>query len=385
MNEIVKNYRILLQKRLKILEEEYLLKKKRIEERYNSIKKETNSKTEILQNSIKQKEIITDLSILESEYKHFTFSEEQKFEFRKYKATIEDELNKIATTEILNINAKLQRSKKVEANSFKGKSAVFPTVIFFVGIFLLILSQLKPQKAELRLKASEIEATLRVEFSNEYFVSKKIPTNEKIKNKKGDYYKIDLKLADHKELILFPPGKFVLSSEKEDLVNSINNFRKTVYNYLDEQYGAEIYVKGTADITGNTTFKDTLSKYMDMKNEKYIKFKIKPYDKVSDKFDNSSELDSVNEIYENANLPNLRAKFIQKLIVESNPEWEAPEILQGSISNEISERERNAYLILFVNKADKNKKSFGTEVVLYVSIALILISLFWYYYVYFKK
>lgn len=311
----------------------------------------------------------SEVSKLKSEYALKVLNEQLRYknEVEQLKAEIAEK-NKVK-----NKSKDSAKSEKSDGASFYWLLAI-PVVILIIGVFLLILSELRPSKSELDIKIGEVETKIRINFNDTFFQTTKLPLNEKVKNKKGDYYKIDLKLAATKELILFPAGKYYLSTDKQGLITSINRFREKVYNYLDKKYETEIYIKGTADIKGDLNFSDTLISMYDSSNG-FTRIMIKPLDKTTDKYDTNTVVYNVNKKYKNRDLPNLRAKYVQKIISEGNSDWKTSEILEGNVVNEISETERNAYLILFVNKSEiispHKKKSLVTG----ISILLIAIGL----------
>lgn len=83
--------------------------------------------------------------------------------------------------------------------------------------------------------------------------------SELIKGNRGKYFEINISQINTKEVILFEPGFYTIDDFNEKFKSSINHFGMDVLKYVEEnEYEYEIFVKGSADLLGDETFRDTI-------------------------------------------------------------------------------------------------------------------------------
>lgn len=248
-----------------------------------------------------------------------------------------------------------------------------PLLLLFAGVYMILNSFQKPIKTEIEITIGKIKGKLRTEFSTDHFTTYKFPEKRKIENRIGDYYRVDLKFADQKEHFQFPTGKYFMDTDQEQLRESITNFRKEVYDAIDSNYEIELFIKGTADILGDQSF---AGYFQDPYNElEFGKSTYLPYNESKGVYEGSLIETTIEEPFYNRDLPQLRAKFLHKLIIEGNSDWITPKILEGDIKLYESERERNAYLILFVNWDNRKDVVEKDNTLKYLGILSLLVGL----------
>lgn len=166
--------------------------------------------------------------------------------------------------------------------------------------------------------------------------------NELVSGKNGKYYIIDIKKAHKKNRIRFDAGQYTISAFESEYTNSISNFITDIISNIAGKVEYDIFIKGSADIAGNTTFSNHLNPNYEYKAVHYY-----PQDYTnSDKFIPIIESQKIPNIYKNKHLPNLRAKFISEKLKDAYDMDSI--ILDGNVSLKVDKRDRNVLLLLFV-------------------------------------
>jgi hypothetical protein len=192
--------------------------------------------------------------------------------------------------------------------------------------------------------AGELKAGKKTKFYN----VEKVPNAEVIKGKKGDYYFIDLKDAQTKEILRFKPGKYTIDSFDRQFSKSITKFYGEIWEIIKQDNRASIFLKGSADIAGDTSFR---ARIQDVKcqSDPFLAIVVhQEVNKGSNIYTKEPTFQLVKgKEYGNRDLPDLRARFMQCKLQETYTDLK-PEILQGSVAPEVGEDLRNVSLILFV-------------------------------------
>ena len=126
-------------------------------------------------------------------------------------------------------------------------------------------------------------------------------------------------------------------------------FYQEVYEILQKDDRTDIFVKGSADITGDNDFRAVIED-TSCQSESFLDIFIYPLvDKSLNRYGRTpiAETTISKEYYINRDLPNLRARFVQCKLKEAYVNLK-PKILQGSVVPESGEKLRNVSLILFV-------------------------------------
>lgn len=214
-------------------------------------------------------------------------------------------------------------------------------------------------KSELRLKYDKLEISLRTSLEDnegKYKVDK-ILTKELIENKKGTYYLINLFNPEKEKVFLFEAGKFTIESSEKDFIDSMNEFMGDVYKTLEINKTLQLYTKGSADFSGNNTFKSTISDYY-LKDLNFSIINYLPQVSHSETlFSNSTAVMKIFKSISNKELPNLRGKFIQYKISENYLDVPKPIILEGNVEGNVGEKFRNTSVIMYIDwnlKIEKN-------------------------------
>jgi hypothetical protein len=223
-----------------------------------------------------------------------------------------------------------------------------PSLLILMVLFAFMNSNpgVKTHKTELIIKTAVAE--LKAGKETDFYRVEKIPDNEVVKEKKGDYYFIDLKDAETKEILRFKPGKYTIDSFDRQFSKSINKFYSEVWKVIKEDNSSSIFLKGSADITGNTSFRAPIENvrcqsgnFLEIAVQQEVNKGSKIYAKEP-----TVQLIEGKE-YGNRQLPDLRARFMQCKLQETYGDLN-PKILQGSVVSEVGEDLRNVSLILFV-------------------------------------
>jgi hypothetical protein len=165
------------------------------------------------------------------------------------------------------------------------------------------------------------------------------PDPELIKGKRGKYYIIDVKDAEQGARYFFQGGKYTISTRQEQFRSSLNTFVKDVLEKMQGRVEYQLMVRGSAD---SKPWRGQFEQGHEYKNLRYLK------SIGGDKYVNETSDVILGMPLNNGDLPNLRAAFLQKVVGSVYPVKE-PVILQGTVSDKVSDGDRNVELILFVN------------------------------------
>jgi hypothetical protein len=165
------------------------------------------------------------------------------------------------------------------------------------------------------------------------------PDPELIKGRRGKYYIIDVKDAEQGARYFFQGGKYTISTRQEQFRSSLNTFVKDVLEKMQGRVEYQLMVRGSAD---SKPWRGQFEAGHEYKNLRYLKAI------GGDKYVNETSDIVLGTPLNNGDLPNLRAAFLQKVVGSVYPVKE-PVILQGIVSDKVSDGDRNVELILFVN------------------------------------
>lgn len=199
----------------------------------------------------------------------------------------------------------------------------------------------------------EVEEKLSTAYNTNHFKIMRYTSDELVKDYKGIYYWIDIKDAVTQETIKFELGEYTIEHYNKKFLESINKFADEVLKKLKDKVPHKIFINGHADKLGNETFNRNF-------DPEFIPGKIEYYRKLkgggSTKFIPNFKKEEVKEPIFNKDLPNLRAAFIRKKFHELYKEERGlSTILDGEVVLEISEKFRNAILILWIKWPEKTK------------------------------
>ena len=188
--------------------------------------------------------------------------------------------------------------------------------------------------------------------TNKYVEYINLENKEVLQGLVGNYYLVDIRSAETNHLITFNSGKYFIDSFSKEYDDPILEFKNNILDVIKNSSASmtkfRVFVKGSADIKGNLTFKQTLNS--NYQYEEIIYFKKK---------NNSEYLYSTeqgiaqitNNIYTNKELPNLRANFIKDIFQEKyqiNDFLGEIGILDGSISQDTTFAGRNVKIFLYL-------------------------------------
>lgn len=170
---------------------------------------------------------------------------------------------------------------------------------------------------------------------------------EIVKGERGKYFYINLYQSDYEKILTFPSGGYVINDINK-YENALAEFGENIIKILQKsqfRQGYKIYIKGSADILGNQTFKTVFNNLF-----RYNRVCYYPHYKQSSSLFVTKEMCvNIIEPITNDELPNLRAAFIQEKFENFYaPSIEKPKILEGTVTLDISEVDRNVVLLLFL-------------------------------------
>ncbi|MEM9273001.1 MAG: hypothetical protein AAGA80_08575 [Cyanobacteria bacterium P01_F01_bin.143] len=188
-------------------------------------------------------------------------------------------------------------------------------------------------------------------IDNQHYRTTKIPDDEIVQGKKGDYYWIDIKDAETLEILLFEAGRYKIGGLNRRFGESIQSFYSdTIEPIKNNGKNWDLFLQGSADYLGHENFQGEL-KDVDCQPEDFRSISVHPpIQKDSTDLYSIKSIDKPiqNTMYKNEHLPNLRARFMQCKLQQIYDL--KSEILDGYVKDLIGEEYRNVYLILFIER-----------------------------------
>jgi hypothetical protein len=165
------------------------------------------------------------------------------------------------------------------------------------------------------------------------------PDRELIRGRTGRYYIVDMKNASSGVRFFFDGGKYTLSRSSQDFRSSLNTFIAEVLAKFEGKLDYALFVRGSAD-----------QKPYEGAFETGAEFRRIPYVRAlgHDKYGIDLAERRIEGRVRNADLPDLRAAFMQRIVAETYP-TKPPTILEGAVSPKTDNRDRNVELILYVD------------------------------------
>lgn len=185
------------------------------------------------------------------------------------------------------------------------------------------------------------------EVERDYWKAVFHPDDEVVEGYRGRYFQVQLKDASKKVKLLFGPGEYYMDKGdfRDNYGSVIGAFVTEALHALRkaERDGIKLFVQGSADITGQKTFKGNLDgKFM------YDRFSVLPIKGDSDRFESEAEEVTIStKGFGNEDLPNLRGNFLREMISIYSRKLE-PILLEGSVTDEVDKDDRNAVIYLFI-------------------------------------
>jgi hypothetical protein len=188
--------------------------------------------------------------------------------------------------------------------------------------------------------------------TNEYVEYINLENKELLQGLVGNYYLVDIRSAETNHLITFNSGKYFINSFSKEYNAPMLEFKNNILEFIKNSSSSinkfKVFVKESADITGNLTFEQKLNPNYQYESIVYFKKR------------NNSEYQYINEqgvtrienrTYRNRDLPNLRANFIKDIFQEKyqiNDFLGEIGILDGSISQDTTFASRNVKIFLYL-------------------------------------
>ncbi len=181
----------------------------------------------------------------------------------------------------------------------------------------------------------------------EYWEAVFHPDDEIVEGYKGRYFEVRIKDSEKNVKLLFGPGEYYM--DKTDFRDSygpvISAFvTEALYGMRQlERELIQLFVQGSADITGQNTFRGNL-----VNSFPYTEVTFLPYKDDSDDFEPmpiAVEIPATG--FTNSDLPNLRGNFLREMISAYSKKLQ-PLLLEGAVTNEVNTDDRNAIIYLFI-------------------------------------
>lgn len=196
------------------------------------------------------------------------------------------------------------------------------------------VSSNKPNPQEAILK--QLKSNMFYGIENPSYTIQKHPADEVVQGKKGCYYIVDLKDSEGNNPVLFNIKEYELNEMSARFRESVTEFRKNILEqFIRGNKSYDLFIHGSAD-RGRHTALGRLNE------EKQISYLPKI---ANNQFSLNVNSMIVTE-YTNNELPNLRASYLQNKLQSLGIK---STILEGSVTSEINNTERNATVYLFVN------------------------------------
>ncbi|RMF30252.1 MAG: hypothetical protein D6765_03380 [Bacteroidetes bacterium] len=173
------------------------------------------------------------------------------------------------------------------------------------------------------------------------------PDDEVVEGYRGRYFQIRLKDADKTVKLLFGPGEYFMSkADFRDRYGSvIGAFVTEALAALkaDERQALKLFLKGSADISGQNTFRGRLDKHF-----LYSEITVLPYEEETDSYRAEPQTRTIDpQGFTNADLPNLRGQFLKEMVSVYSRNLK-PILLEGSVTKVQNTEDRNAVIFLFI-------------------------------------
>jgi hypothetical protein len=220
--------------------------------------------------------------------------------------------------------------------------------------FVLLLALAGWFVARLNVKPPQIESVVPSDeeplFSDmqrgvdrELYSVKPDPNNEVVSGLKGRYYYVDLKRADSQRTLLFKPKEYIKDEFLNDFRESMEAFRSDILQHVDNgKIPYRLFVRGSADKAGDDL--EFLATRIEG-DERQIRF-LPRLPENPNRYGPQEEVQDIPKKYANRHLPNLRAAYVQEKLEAY--EYKAT-ILQGAVTDQISEKDRCAVMLLYVD------------------------------------
>lgn len=189
-------------------------------------------------------------------------------------------------------------------------------------------------------KADELKEKLRARYEGDGFTVKPKDEVELVRGRRCCYYELIVKGP-----ALFPVGEYIIEGQDKEYSEPLNNFFDEVIVILRRAHVEhQLYIKGSADKTGDTTFRNNF----EIDRFAYREFPYLPYDPQQKQFTPDQRIWKIDGPYTNKDLPNLRARYTQDTLRNSARQLEST-ILDGIVTPRLVEpKDRNITILLYI-------------------------------------
>ena len=170
--------------------------------------------------------------------------------------------------------------------------------------------------------------------------------DELVAGLKGTYWKVNIRDSRTNKYVYFDPGRYeldfdIIKASVAEFCEKVVSVIKRSANSVDDY---QIFVRGSADHLGHKNFKKNIDGNVDH-------YEIEYYPLVKGKnnlYGRNSITKEIGPLYENVDLPDLRANFLKDHL-DDLCQFDSFKILEGTVSDVESKRDRNVCLMLYVS------------------------------------
>ncbi|HYL98410.1 MAG TPA: hypothetical protein VEZ90_05600 [Blastocatellia bacterium] len=194
---------------------------------------------------------------------------------------------------------------------------------------------------EKKVDLPSLREHLKKRYDREGFTIEPRLDAEVVQGKIGNYYDVYIKGP-----ALFPEGEYIIRDAELSYRAPLLNYVSEIDDVLKAAPEHRLYVKGSADYKGQASF----SRDFEIDRYTFREIPCLKYDVRQEQFSQDVEVHRIPGKYTNSDLPDLRARFAQKVLETFSLK---SEILQGAVTTNLDNpRDRNIVFLLFVRWPD---------------------------------
>ena len=186
--------------------------------------------------------------------------------------------------------------------------------------------------------SSKLRENLKKPYEGDGFSIEPRLDPEVVRGQCGNYYDVYLKGPS-----LFPIGEYIIRDAERDYRLPLQGYITEIDEILNASHvDHHLYVKGSADLTGQGTFKKSFEiDRWTFRSISYLK-----YDRPQEQFTTDVGTRTITGQYTNQDLPDLRARFTQEILKEYDLN---ASILEGIVTTNLDKpKDRNIIFLLYV-------------------------------------
>lgn len=197
----------------------------------------------------------------------------------------------------------------------------------------------EPDRADRIRELSQLRDKMAARMTTPNYDVEAYPDRELIKGRLGRYYVVDMKNAMSGIRYYFEGGKYTLPRGSQEFRTSLNAFVSDILSKFEGQVRYDLYVRGSADAKPYTGQFEAGHEIRSIKLVKSL---------GNDRYGRDMLERVIEGPVRNQDLPDLRAAFMQRIVAETYP-LKPPTVLEGAVTPNANDRDRNVELFLYVD------------------------------------